>query len=294
MATNIPPHNLREIIGAVVKIIDDQIDENGETSIDDILKIVKGPDFPTGAEILGTRGIEEAYRTGRGKIRVRAITNIEPMANGKNRIIVTELPYMVNKARLIEKIAELVRDKKVDGITDLSDQSSREGMRICIELRRDVNPNVILNQLYKHTQLQDTFGVIMLALVNNEPKVMNILDMLKHYLKHQEEVVTRRTQYELNRAEERAHILQGLLIALDNIDEVIRIIRGSKNVQTAKEELMSRFDLTEVQASAIVDMRLRALTGLEREKLEAEYEELMKKIGGIKKRFLRTENCFLV
>ena len=282
MATNIPPHNLREIIGAVVKIIDDQIDENGETSIDDILKIVKGPDFPTGAEILGTRGIEEAYRTGRGKIRVRAITNIEPMANGKNRIIVTELPYMVNKARLIEKIAELVRDKKVDGITDLSDQSSREGMRICIELRRDVNPNVILNQLYKHTQLQDTFGVIMLALVNNEPKVMNILDMLKHYLKHQEEVVTRRTQYELNRAEERAHILQGLLIALDNIDEVIRIIRGSKNVQTAKEELMARFDLTEVQASAIVDMRLRALTGLEREKLEAEYEELMKKIGELK------------
>ena len=281
MATNIPPHNLREIIGAVVKIIDDQIDENGETSIDDILKIVKGPDFPTGAEILGTRGIEEAYRTGRGKIRVRAITNIEPMANGKNRIIVTELPYMVNKARLIEKIAELVRDKKVDGITDLSDQSSR-GMRICIELRRDVNPNVILNQLYKHTQLQDTFGVIMLALVNNEPKVMNILDMLKHYLKHQEEVVTRRTQYELNRAEERAHILQGLLIALDNIDEVIRIIRGSKNVQTAKEELMARFDLTEVQASAIVDMRLRALTGLEREKLEAEYEELMKKIGELK------------
>ena len=278
----IPPHNLREIIGAVVKIIDDQIDENGETSIDDILKIVKGPDFPTGAEILGTRGIEEAYRTGRGKIRVRAITNIEPMANGKNRIIVTELPYMVNKARLIEKIAELVRDKKVDGITDLSDQSSREGMRICIELRRDVNPNVILNQLYKHTQLQDTFGVIMLALVNNEPKVMNILDMLKHYLKHQEEVVTRRTQYELNRAEERAHILQGLLIALDNIDEVIRIIRGSKNVQTAKEELMARFDLTEVQASAIVDMRLRALTGLEREKLEAEYEELMKKIGELK------------
>ena len=282
MATNIPPHNLREIIGAVVKIIDDQIDENGETSIDDILKIVKGPDFPTGAEILGTRGIEEAYRTGRGKIRVRAITNIEPMANGKNRIIVTELPYMVNKARLIEKIAELVRDKKVDGITDLSDQSSREGMRICIELRRDVNPNVILNQLYKHTQLQDTFGVIMLALVNNEPKVMNILDMLKHYLKHQEEVVTRRTQYELNRAEERAHILQGLLIALDNIDEVIRIIRGSKNVQTAKEELMARFDLTEVQASAIVDMRLRALTGLEREKLEAEYAELMDRIAELR------------
>ena len=278
MATNIPPHNLREVINAIVKIIDDQIDENGETSIEDILQIIKGPDFPTGAEILGTRGIEEAYRTGRGKIRVRAVTNIEPMQNGKNRIIVTELPFMVNKARLIEKIAELVRDKKVDGITDLSDQSSREGMRICIELRRDVNPNVILNQLYKHTQLQDTFGVIMLALVNNEPKVMNILDMLKYYLKHQEEVVTRRTKYDLNKAEERAHILQGLLIALDNIDEVIKIIRGSKNVQEAKAELISRFDLSEVQAQAIVDMRLRALTGLEREKLEAEYAELMKKI----------------
>ena len=278
MATNIPPHNLREVINAVVKIIDDQIDENGETSIEDILQIIKGPDFPTGAEILGTRGIEEAYRTGRGKIRVRAVTNIEPMQNGKNRIIVTELPFMVNKARLIEKIAELVRDKKVDGITDLSDQSSREGMRICIELRRDVNPNVILNQLYKHTQLQDTFGVIMLALVNNEPKVMNILDMLKYYLKHQEEVVTRRTKYDLNKAEERAHILQGLLIALDNIDEVIKIIRGSKNVQEAKAELISRFDLSEVQAQTIVDMRLRALTGLEREKLEAEYAELMKKI----------------
>ena len=282
MATNIPPHNLREIIGAVVKIIDDQIDENGETSIDDILKIVKGPDFPTGAEILGTRGIEEAYRTGRGKIRVRAITNIEPMANGKNRIIVTELPYMVNKARLIEKIAELVRDKKVDGITDLSDQSSREGMRICIELRRDVNPNVILNQLYKHTQLQDTFGVIMLALVNNEPKVMNILDMLKHYLKHQEEVVTRRTQYELNRAEERAHILQGLLIALDHIDEVIRIIRGSANVAEAKTQLMERFGLSDAQSQAIVDMRLRALTGLEREKLENEFKELQAKIAQLK------------
>ena len=282
MATNIPPHNLREVIGAVVKIIDDQIEENGDTAIEDILKIIKGPDFPTGAEILGTRGIEEAYRTGRGKIRVRAITNIEPMANGKNRIIVTELPYMVNKARLIEKIAELVRDKKIDGITDLSDQSNREGMRICIELRRDVNQNVILNQLYKHTQLQDTFGVIMLALVNNEPRVMNILDMLRLYLKHQEEVVTRRTKYELNKAEERAHILKGLLIALDHIDEVIKIIRGSKNVQIAKEELIARFDLTDVQAQAIVDMRLRALTGLEREKLESEFEELMKKIGELK------------
>ena len=282
MATNIPPHNLKEIIGAVVKIIDDQIDENGETSIEDILQIVKGPDFPTGATILGTRGIEEAYRTGRGKIRVRAVTDIEPMANGKNRIIVTELPYMVNKARLIEKIAELVRDKKIDGITALEDQSNREGMRICIELRRDVNANVLLNQLYKHTQLQDTFGVIMLALVNNEPKVLNILDMLKFYLKHQEEVVTRRTQYELNKAEERAHILQGLLIALDNIDRVIAIIRGSKTTQIAKEGLIQEFSLTDVQAQAIVDMRLRALTGLEREKLENEYAELMQRIGELK------------
>ena len=282
MATNIPPHNLREVIGAVVKIIDDQIADKEETTIEEIMDIIKGPDFPTGASILGTRGIEEAYRTGRGKIRVRAISNIEPMANGKNRIVVTELPYMVNKARLIEKIAELVRDKKIDGITDLSDQSSREGMRICIELRRDVNPNIILNQLYKHTQLQDTFGVIMLALVNNEPKVMNIMEMLSYYLKHQEEVVTRRTRYELNKAEERAHILQGLLIALDNIDEVIKIIRGSENVQTAKAELMKRFDLSDAQSQAIVDMRLRALTGLEREKLEAEYAELMKKIGELK------------
>ena len=282
MATNIPPHNLREVIAAVVKIIDDQIDENGETTIEDILQIIKGPDFPTGATILGTRGIEEAYRTGRGKIRVRAVTDIEPMANGKNRIIVTELPYMVNKARLIEKIAELVRDKKIDGITALEDQSSREGMRVCIELRRDVNANVILNQLYKHTQLQDTFGVIMLALVNNEPKVLNILDMLKYYLKHQEEVVTRRTQYELNKAQERAHILQGLLIALDNIDRVIAIIRGSKTTQIAKEGLIAEFNLTDVQAQAIVDMRLRALTGLEREKLETEYAELMKRIGELK------------
>ncbi|MBQ8804069.1 MAG: DNA gyrase subunit A [Tyzzerella sp.] len=282
MATNIPPHNLREVINAVVKIIDDQIDENGETSIEDILQIIKGPDFPTGATILGTRGIEEAYRTGRGKIRVRAVTDIEPMANGKNRIIVTELPFMVNKARLIEKIAELVRDKKIDGITALEDQSSREGMRICIELRRDVNANVLLNQLYKHTQLQDTFGVIMLALVNNEPKVLNILDMLKFYLQHQEEVVTRRTQYELNKAEERAHILQGLLIALDNIDRVIAIVRGSKTTQIAKEGLIEEFKLTDVQAQAIVDMRLRALTGLEREKLETEYAELMQRIGELK------------
>ena len=282
MATNIPPHNLREVIGAVVKIIDDQIADKEETTIEEIMDIIKGPDFPTGASILGTRGIEEAYRTGRGKIRVRAISNIEPMANGKNRIVVTELPYMVNKARLIEKIAELVRDKKIDGITDLSDQSSREGMRICIELRRDVNPNIILNQLYKHTQLQDTFGVIMLELVDNQPKVMNIMEMLSYYLKHQEEVVTRRTRYELNKAEERAHILKGLLIALDNIDEVIQIIRSSENVQIAKAELMKRFDLSDAQSQAIVDMRLRALTGLEREKLEAEYAELMKKIGELK------------
>ena len=282
MATNIPPHNLKEVINAVVKIIDDQVEEIDETTMEDILKIVKGPDFPTGATILGTRGIEEAYRTGRGKIRVRAVTDIEAMPNGKNRIIVTELPYMVNKARLIEKIAELVRDKRVDGITELSDQSSREGMRICIELRRDVNPNIILNQLYKHTQLQDTFGVIMLALVNNEPKVMNILDMLKHYLAHQEEVVTRRTKYELNKAQERAHILEGLLIALDHIDEVIRIIRNSANVQEAKEELIRQFELSDVQAQAIVDMRLRALTGLEREKLESEYKELMAKIDRLK------------
>ena len=282
MATNIPPHNLKEIIDAVVKIIDDQIADKEETTIEEILQIVKGPDFPTGGTILGTRGIEEAYRTGRGKIRVRAVTNIETMANGKSRIIVTELPYMVNKARLIEKIAEMVRDKKIDGITDLSDQSSREGMRVVIELRKDVNANVLLNQLYKHTQLQDTFGVIMLALINNVPRVMNLLDMLNHYLKHQEDVVTRRTKYELNKAEERAHILKGLLIALDHIDEVISIIRGSQTVQIAKAELINRFDLSDVQAQAIVDMRLRALTGLEREKLEAEYNELVKQIEHLK------------
>ena len=282
MATNIPPHNLREIIAAVVKIIDNRIEEDRETTIEELLEIVKGPDFPTGAEILGTRGIEEAYRTGRGKIRVRAVTNIEPMANGKNRIVVTELPYMVNKARLIEKIAELVKDKKIDGITYLGDESSREGMRINIELRKDVNPNVVLNHLYKHTQLQDTFGVIMLALANNEPKVMSLVEMLTHYLRHQEEVVTRRTKYELNKAEERAHILKGLLIALDNIDEVIRIIRGSRSTQAAKEGLIERFGLDDVQAQAIVDMRLRALTGLEREKLENEHKELMAKIAYLK------------
>ena len=278
MATNIPPHNLREVIGAVVKIIDNRVNEDRDTEIDEILPIIKGPDFPTGGIILGTRGVEEAYRTGRGKIRVRSVTNIETLPNGKNRIIVTELPYMVNKARLIEKIAELVKEKRIDGITDLRDESNREGMRICIELRKDVNANVILNQLYKHTQLQDSFGVIMLALVNNQPKVMNLKDVLIHYIRHQEEVVTRRTQYDLNKAEERDHILQGLLIALDNIDEVIKIIRGSANTQAAKEGLVARFGLTDVQAQAIVDMRLRALTGLEREKLEQEHMELLKKI----------------
>ena len=286
MATNIPPHNLREVIGAVVKIIDNIIEEDRDTTIEELLEIVKGPDFPTGATILGTRGIEEAYRTGRGKIRVRAVTNIETLPNGKSRIIVTELPYLVNKARLIEKIAELVREKKIDGITDLNDHSSREGMRICINLRKDANANVVLNQLYKHTQLQDTFGVIMLCLVavngSLQPKVLTLPEMLKYYLAHQEDVVTRRTKYDLNKAQERAHILEGLLKALDNIDEVIRIIRGSRSVQVAKQELMDRFELTDVQAQAIVDMRLRALTGLEREKLEAEYAELMEKIRKLK------------
>ena len=282
MATNIPPHNLREVIKAVVKLIDNRILEDRDTAIEEILKIIKGPDFPTGAEILGTRGIEEAYRTGRGKIRVSAVTNIETMANGKSRIVVTELPYMVNKARLIEKIADLVKEKRIDGITYIGDESSREGMRINIELRKDANATVILNQLYKHTQLQDTFGVIMLALVNNQPKVLNLLDMLKYYLLHQEDVVTRRTKYELNKAEERAHILKGLLIALDNIDEVIRIIRGSRSTQIAKEGLMEHFALDDVQAQAIVDMRLRTLTGLEREKLEAEYQNLMEQIEYLK------------
>ncbi len=282
MATNIPPHNLREVISAVVKIIDNRVLEDRDTSIEEMLEVVKGPDFPTGATILGKAGIEEAYRTGRGKLRVRAVSDIEAMANGKNRIVVTELPYLVNKARLIEKIAELVKEKRIDGITDLRDESDRQGMRVVIELRRDVNANVILNQLYKHTQLQDTFGVIMLALVNNEPKVLNLLDMLKYYLKHQEDVVTRRTKYDLNKAEERAHILEGLLIALDHIDEVIRIIRGSDTVQNAKSQLMERFGLSDAQAQAIVDMRLRTLTGLERGKLENEYNDLKIKIEELK------------
>ena len=282
MATNIPPHNLTEVINGVVKIIDNIVEEERATTIEEIMEVVKGPDFPTGAMILGTSGIEQAYRTGRGKVRVRAVTDIEAMANGKSRIVVTELPFMVNKARLIEKIAELHKTKKIDGITELRDESSREGMRIVIELRRDVNANVLLNQLFKHTQLQDTFGVIMLALVNNEPKVLNLLEMLEHYLKHQEEVVRRRTQYDLNKAEERDHILSGYLIALDNIDEVIKIIRGSRNAAEAKIGLMERFALDDVQAQAIVDMRLRALTGLEREKIEEEHAELIKKIAEYK------------
>ena len=282
MATNIPPHNLRETINAVVKIIDNQVNEDRATEIDEIMDIIKGPDFPTGAMILGTRGIEEAYRTGRGKIRVRAVTDIEALPNGKNRIIVTELPYMVNKARLIEKIAELVKDKKLDGITDLRDETNREGMRVVIELRKDVNPNIMLNNLFKHTQLQDTFGVIMLALVNNEPKVLNILQMLEYYLDHQKDVVTRRTKFDLNKAEERDHILQGLLIALDNIDEVINIIRSSANTPEAKQRLIDRFELSDAQSQAIVDMRLKTLTGLEREKLENEHKELLERIAYLK------------
>ena len=292
MATNIPPHNLREVIQAVVKIIDNQVEEGRKTTIDEVIGIIKGPDFPTGAEILGTRGIEEAYRTGRGKIKVRAITNIETMPNGKSHIIVTELPYMVNKARLIEKMADLVKTKKIDGITGITDESNREGLRINIELRRDVNANVILNQLLKHTQLQDSFGAIMLALVNNEPKVLNLLQMLEYYLDHQKQVVTRRTRYDLNKAEERAHILEGLLIALDNIDEVIRIVRGNRTAQEAKNQLMERFSLSDAQAQAIVDMRLRTLTGLEREKLENEYKDLEVKIAELKA-ILADENKLL-
>ena len=282
MATNIPPHNLTEVINAVVKIIDNVVEEDRETTIEELMQIIKGPDFPTGAEILGTRGIEESYRTGRGKIRVRAVSNIEPMENGKNRIVVTELPYMVNKARLIEKISELHREKKIEGITDLRDETNREGMRICIELRRDVNPNVVLNQLYKHTQMQDTFGVINLALVDNQPKILNLYELLNYYLIHQKEVITRRTRFDLNKAEERAHILQGLIIALDNIDEVISIIRGSRTTADAKNSLMERFGLSDAQAQAIVDMRLKTLTGLEREKLENEYKDLMAQITELK------------
>ena len=282
MATNIPPHNLREVVDAVVKIVDNRILEDRDTDIEEVMQIVKAPDFPTGGVILGTRGAEEAYRTGRGKIRVRAVTNIETLPNGKSQIVVTELPYMVNKAKLIEKIADLHKEKRIDGITDLRDESNREGTRVVIELRRDANANVILNQLYKHTQMQDTFGVIMLALVNNEPKVLNLLQMLQYYIRHQEDVVTRRTKYDLNKAEERDHILQGLLIAQDNIDEVIHIIRSSQTPQISKERLIERFGLTDMQAQAIIDLRLRALTGLEREKLEAEHKELLIKIADLK------------
>ena len=290
MATNIPPHNIKEVIDAVVRLIDNKI-EDKDTTIEEILGIIKGPDFPTGANILGLRGIREAYTTGRGKIKVRAVTEIESMSNGKNRIVVSELPYLVNKAKLIEKIAELVKDKRIDGITDLRDESNREGMRVVIELRKDVNANIILNRLYKHTQLQDTFGVNMLALVDNQPKVLNILQMLQYYLSHQEDVVTRRTKYELNKAKERAHILEGLLIALDNIDEIIKIIRGSENVNIAKEELIKRFGLSDAQAQAIVDMRLRALTGLERERLESEYNELLAKIEYFEGILADEKNC---
>ena len=281
MATNIPPHNLREVIDAVVKLIDNDIEEK-ETTIDELMEVVKGPDFPTGGVILGTSGINEAYRTGRGKIRVRAVTDIEPKKNGKNRIVVTELPYLVNKARLIEKIAELHKDKKIDGITDLRDETSREGMRVVIELRRDVNPSVVLNLLYKHTQLQDTFGVINLALVDGQPKILNLYELLNYYLMHQKEVVTRRTQFDLKKAEARAHILEGLIIAQDNIDEVINIIRSSQTTQEAKNRLIERFSLSDEQAQAIVDMRLKALTGLEREKLEAELKDLIALIAELK------------
>ena len=282
MATNIPPHNLREVVAAVDKIIDNRVLEDRDTDIEELMEIIKGPDFPTGATILGRRGIEEAYRTGKGKIRVRAVTEINSLPNGKSEIIIKELPYMVNKALLVQKIAELVKDKKIDGIVDVTDQSNMEGIRVCIDVRRDANPNVILNLLYKHTQLQDTFGVNMLALVDDQPKVLNLYEMLNYYLLHQKEVVTRRTKFELNKAEERAHILQGLIIALDNIDEVISIIRNSENVAIAKATLIERFGLSDVQSQAIVDMRLRALTGLEREKIEAEYKDLMARIEELK------------
>ncbi|KXG73836.1 DNA gyrase subunit A [Thermotalea metallivorans] len=277
MATSIPPHNLSEVIDATIKMIDDE-----ETTVEDLIKIVKGPDFPTGATIMGVEGIKEAYRTGQGRITVRANVEIEQAAKGKTQIIVSEIPYQVNKAKLIEKIAELVRDKKIEGIADLRDESDRSGMRIVIELKRDANPNVILNKLYKHTQMQDTFSVIMIALVNGEPKILNLYDMIHHYLEHQKDVVTRRTKYDLAKAEDRAHILEGLKIALDHIDAVIQLIRSSANVQEAKAGLMEQFHLSEKQAQAILDMRLQRLTGLEREKIDAEYEELIQLISQYK------------
>lgn len=270
MATSIPPHQIGEVIDGAVMLID-----NPEASVEHLMTVIKGPDFPTGAIITGKENIREAYRTGRGKVVVRAKTNIEPMQNGKNRIIVTEIPYQVNKAKLIEKIADLVRDKKIDGITDLRDESDREGMRIVIELRRDVNPNVVLNNLYKHTQMQDNFSIIMLALVNGEPKILNLKEILEHYLAHQKDVTIKRTQYDLRKAEERAHILEGLKIALDHIDAIIKLIRGSKTAQEAKEGLVNDFGLSELQAQAVLDMRLQRLTGLEGEKIEEEYKGLM-------------------
>jgi DNA gyrase subunit A len=282
MATNIPPHNLNEVVDGVVKIIDNKVNEDRDTEIDELLEIITGPDLPTGATIMGKSGIEEAYRTGRGKFKIRSVSEIEPMKNGKQRIIITEIPYQVNKSNMIIKIADLVKDKKVEGITDIRDESNRLGTRVVIELKRDINANVILNQLYKYTQLQESFGIIMLALVDGEPKVLNLKQMLDHYLAHQVEVITRRTQFDLDKAEARAHILEGLRIALDNIDEIIKIIRGSKDTEIAKNALVENFGLTLIQAEAIIEMKLRRLTGLERDKIEQEYRELMEIIKELK------------
>lgn len=277
MATSIPPHNLGEVIDATIHLID-----NEDCSIEDLIQFVQGPDFPTAAIIMGKENIAEAYRTGRGKVKVRARAYIEELAKGKQQIVVTEIPYQVNKAKLVEKIAELVKDKKVEGISDLRDESNRDGMRVVIELKRDANANIVLNKLYKHSQMEDTFSIIMLALVNGEPKVLNLKQVLYHYVQHQKDVVTRRTQFDLNKAEARAHILEGLRIALDNLDEVIKLIRGSKTTQEAKEGLINRFNLSDLQAQAILDMRLQRLTGLERDKIEAEYAELLKKINRLR------------
>ncbi|MGF7186431.1 DNA gyrase subunit A [Desulfitispora alkaliphila] len=287
MATNIPPHNLTEVVDGLIKVID-----NPEIEIDELIKVITGPDFPTGGMIMGRDGIRSAYTTGRGSVKVRSVSHTEQLKNGKVQIVVTEIPFMVNKARMIEKIADLVRDKKVEGITDLRDESDRKGMRIVIELRRDVNPHVILNQLYKMTQLQDSFGVIMLALVDGQPKVLTLKDTLQHYIEHQKDVIVRRTKFELNKAEARAHIVEGLRIALDNLDAVIKTIRQSRTTEIAKEALMDGFDLSEKQAQAILDMRLQRLTGLEREKLEAEYKELLDKISYFKS-VLADENLVL-
>ncbi|MFZ5649540.1 MAG: DNA gyrase subunit A [Bacillota bacterium] len=274
MATNIPPHNLGEVIDGILHLI-----ENPGAGTEELMNFIKGPDFPTAGKIMGGGGIRSAYREGRGSIKVRANTMIERISGGKSAIIVNELPYMVNKARLVEKIAELVKEKKIDGITDLRDESDRRGMRVVIELRRDVNPHIILNQLYKHTQMQETFGVIMLALVDGEPRVLNLREMLYYYLAHQKEVITRRSRFDLEKAEERAHIVEGLLIALDHIDEVINTIRSSRTVEEARKALMEKFGLSDRQAEAIVEMRLRSLTGLEREKLDKEYADLNERIA---------------